>query len=768
VNDNNKKVPFLDLATPHVELEEELVSAFRSALRTAAFVGGSEVESFEREFATFCGARHCIGVGSGTDALRFALIAAGVQPRDTVVTVPNTFIATTEAISQAGARPAFVDVDEQTYTMDPQKLRTYLETECTRQSTSGRTINMLTGRPVTAVIPVHLYGQMADMDPILELAAEYNLKVVEDACQAHGAEYFSRKEQRWRKAGSIGHAAAFSFYPGKNLGACGEAGAITTDNEQVARQCQMLRDHGQSRKYFHDMPGYNGRLDAIQAAFLRVKLRHLSSWNEQRRAHADAYRTLFAGSDGSVVLPHQPAWSRPVYHLYVVRTSDRDRAQRQLSAAGIDTGIHYPIPLHLSKAYGELFCHPGDFPVAERAAAEILSLPMFPGLTIGDQRRVVSEMFKPTAAPRLASPAPPSIATTASKGKIWIDLDNSPHVPFFAPIIAELQERDYSVVLTGRDCFQVRALVDLYRLNCKIVGHHSGKNTIRKVAGLCLRASQLAPTILKEKPNLAVSHGSRSQLIVAASLGIPSLFMGDYEFSTVSALIHPTWLMCPDVIPNTSVQGDPGRILKYPGIKEDVYVPRFIPDPTLRSQLGLHEDDLVITVRPPATEAHYYNPDSSDLFNAVIEFARTQPGVRMVALPRNDRQAAWMRESWPGLFANGILRIPPSVVDGLNLIWYSDLVVSGGGTMNREAAALDVPVYSTFRGKIGAVDHYLSQSGRLVLLESAEDLPAKLRLVRRQRPAQPGRSDRGTLQSIVKQILVLLQTGEPVSNRKVA
>jgi dTDP-4-amino-4,6-dideoxygalactose transaminase len=390
VSDN--KVPFLDLVTPHVELEEELVSVFRSALRGAAFIGGSEVESFEREFAEFCSARHCVGVGSGTDALRFALIAAGVQARDTVVTVPNTFIATTEAISQACARPAFVDVDERTYTMDPQELRTFLETECTR--TSGRTINMRTGRPVTAVVPVHLYGQMADMDPILELADKYNLKVVEDACQAHGAEYFSQNEQRWRKAGSIGHAAAFSFYPGKNLGACGEAGAITTDNERMARHCQMLRDHGQSKKYFHDMSGYNGRLDAIQAAFLRVKLRHLSSWNEQRLAHARAYRQLFAGCGGAVVLPHVPSWSRPVYHLYVVRVSDRERVQQQLAAAGIGTGIHYPIPLHLSKAYEALFLRPGDFPVAEQAATEILSLPMFPGLSPDIQGRVVTEVVK--------------------------------------------------------------------------------------------------------------------------------------------------------------------------------------------------------------------------------------------------------------------------------------------------------------------------------------------------------------------------------------
>jgi predicted glycosyltransferase len=377
-------------------------------------------------------------------------------------------------------------------------------------------------------------------------------------------------------------------------------------------------------------------------------------------------------------------------------------------------------------------------------------------------------MLRSTAAPPIASPVRPPAATASSKGKVWIDLDNSPHVPFFAPIIDELQRRDYSVVLTARDCFQVGALVDLFHLKCKIVGHHSGRNTLRKMAGLCLRASKLAPMILKEKPDLAVSHGSRSQLIVSASLAIPSLFIGDYEFSTVSALIHPTWLMCPEVIPSTSVRGDPSRILKYPGLKEDVYVPRFIPDPTLRSRLGLHEDDLVVTVRPPATEAHYYNPESTDLFRAVIEFTRKQPEVRMVALPRNERQAAWMRESWPELFSNGTLRIPPSVVDGLNLIWYSDLVVSGGGTMNREAAALDVPVYSTFRGKIGAVDRYLSEAGRLVLLESAEDVPAKLRLIRRQRPAQPGRRDGETLGSIVRQIVGLLQTRDLGSNRKVA
>jgi dTDP-4-amino-4,6-dideoxygalactose transaminase len=381
-----------------MELEQELVSVFRASLRAGAFIGGAEVESFEREFAEFCAAGHCVGVGSGTDALRFALIASGVQPRDTVVTVPNTFIATTEAISQAGARPDFVDVDERTYTLDPEKLRAYLETECTRQAKTGRVVKKCSGRPVTAVVVVHLYGQMADMDPILELADEYHLTVIEDACQAHGAEYFSQKEQRWRKAGSMGRAAAFSFYPGKNLGACGEAGAVTTDDEGVARRCQMLRDHGQSKKYFHDLPGYNGRLDAIQAGLLRVKLRHLTIWNEQRRERAEAYRKLFAGAASGVALPHVPHWSRPVHHLYVVRVKDRERVQQQLEAAGIGTGIHYPIPLHLSKAYEGLFFRPGDFPVAERVASEILSLPMFPGLSLESQRRVVAELIGSAAA----------------------------------------------------------------------------------------------------------------------------------------------------------------------------------------------------------------------------------------------------------------------------------------------------------------------------------------------------------------------------------
>ena len=392
-----EQIPLVDLVTPHQELEEELVSVFKAALKTARFIGGPMVEAFEREFAEFCDARHCVGVGSGTDALRFALIAGGVQPGDTVVTVPNTFIATTEAISQAGARPDFVDVDDRTYTMDPEKLRSYLEIGCTRDVKTNQAVSKRTGGPVTAVIPVHLYGQMADMDPILDLAAQYNLIVVEDACQAHGAEYLSKRGNGWRKAGSMGHAAAFSFYPGKNLGACGEAGAITTDDEQLARRCQMLRDHGQSRKYFHDLEGYNGRLDAIQAGLLRVKLRHLAKWNEQRRERARDYDELFANAEGAVVLPHVPIWSRPVYHVYVVRVSDREQLQMGLTAAGIGTGIHYPVPLHLSKPYEALRLRPGDFPVAEQAASQVLSLPMFPGLSPERQRLIVTKVLQSIA-----------------------------------------------------------------------------------------------------------------------------------------------------------------------------------------------------------------------------------------------------------------------------------------------------------------------------------------------------------------------------------
>ncbi len=388
---NTNNIPFLDLITPHTEIMEELCDTFRSALTTASFIGGPMVQGFEQDFAAYCDAAHCVGVGSGTDALRFALLACGIERGDVVITVPNTFIATTEAISQAGAVPMFVDVDERTYNLDPDKLRGFLETQC--EFENKRLVVRKSGARVAAIIPVHLYGQTADMDAILELAEQYGLFVIEDACQAHGAEYFSQKENRWRKAGSMGKAAAFSFYPGKNLGACGEAGAVTTNDAEIAQKIRMIRDHGQARKYYHDVEGYNGRLDAIQAGILRVKLKHLAEWTELRRAAAARYGELFSDAGTKMTLPYEPPWSKAVYHLYVVRVENREELMKQLASAGIGTGIHYPIPLHLQNAYQGLGYRRGDFPVAEKQAAEIVSLPMFPQLQADQQRRVAAEVL---------------------------------------------------------------------------------------------------------------------------------------------------------------------------------------------------------------------------------------------------------------------------------------------------------------------------------------------------------------------------------------
>lgn len=368
-------VPFVDLLTPHLKLEDEFTGVFRKALITGRFIGGPMVEGFETDFARYCEARDCVGVGSGTDALRFALISSGIKQGDTVLTVPNTFIATTEAITQAGALPGFVDVDPKTYNMDPNKLEDYLRRRLTPR--------------IKAVLPVHLYGHVADMDPILEIAERYNLVVIEDACQAHGAEYFSKRENRWRKAGSMGTAAAFSFYAGKNLGAFGEGGAVTTNDEGIAQKVRMLREHGQARKHSHEIEGYNGRLDAIQAGILRVKLRYLSEWNESRRRNAERYSKLLE-SVAEITLPSEMPWARAVYHLFVIRVHNREGLMKHLAKQNIATGLHYPIPLHLQKAYAHLSHKAGDFPISEKAAKEILSLPMHPHLT-NDQQEQVAE-----------------------------------------------------------------------------------------------------------------------------------------------------------------------------------------------------------------------------------------------------------------------------------------------------------------------------------------------------------------------------------------
>ena len=399
---NPTKIPFLDLVTPHQELEAELLAVVKKAFSNAGFIGGPMVEEFEREFAAFCGTKHCVGVNSGTDALRFAFMAAGVQPGDIIVTVPHTFIATTEAISQAGAQIAFVDIHEQTYTMDPAKLREYLETRCEFDAKSGELIERASKRRVVGIVPVHLYGQTADMDPILDLADKYKLFVIEDACQAHGAQYFSKKDNAWKLAGSMGKAAAFSFYPGKNLGACGEAGAATTNDPAMAARMKMIRDHGQAKKYYHDIEGYNGRLDSIQAGWLSVKLRHLAKWNDSRRAHAHRYHELLAEAKDAIVVPVEASWTKGVYHLYVVRVQDREAFQAALAEAGIGTGIHYPIPLHLQKAYESLNFKKGDFPVTERVAAEIVSLPMFPQMT-NEQVNEISKRVKEFVGARVSS-----------------------------------------------------------------------------------------------------------------------------------------------------------------------------------------------------------------------------------------------------------------------------------------------------------------------------------------------------------------------------
>jgi dTDP-4-amino-4,6-dideoxygalactose transaminase len=381
-------IPFLDLKTPHQELEEELVGVFRECLQNASFVGGAHVQGFEEEFAQFCESKYCIAVNSGTDALRFALIAAGIGFGDEVITVPNTFIATTEAISQTGASIAFVDIDEKTYNIDPNKLEDFLRTRNSQLATRNRP---------AALLPVHLYGQPADMDSIQEIAVRYGLMVIEDACQAHGALYYSKKDERWKKAGSMGLAGCFSFYPGKNLGACGEGGAVTTNDEGIARKIRMLRDHGQAKKYYHEFEGYNGRLDAIQCGILRIKLKHLSDWNEKRRQNASLYTQFLTRNPEhvtcNILTPHEPEWAKAVYHLYIIRTRKRDELQKYLSENGISTGLHYPIPLHLQNAYQRTRVSNGSYPVTEKVANEILSLPMFPNLTT-EQIEYIAEKIK--------------------------------------------------------------------------------------------------------------------------------------------------------------------------------------------------------------------------------------------------------------------------------------------------------------------------------------------------------------------------------------
>lgn len=371
-------IPFLDLRAQHSELRAEIQAAISELLETSTFVGGAIVEQFEANFAAFCGVPYAVACASGTDALKLALMACGVRRGDEVITVPHTFIATVEAISLVGAYPAFVDIDETSYTMAPGRLEEFLQTQC-RRGDDGHMIDLRSGRPVTAVMPVHLYGLPADMPPICELARQYNLCVIEDACQAHGAaQYIDGVEKR---AGSLGDVAAFSFYPGKNLGGIGEGGAVTTQAADKDRNMRIWRDHGQIRKYIHVSPdGWNGRLDSVQCAILDLKLRQLERWNERRRQAARWYCERLAG-DERISLPIEPQGRTHVYHLFVVRLPNRERARRELAERGIETGLHYPVPLHLQAAYRPMGWRQGDFPVAEAVADSVLSLPMFPHIT---------------------------------------------------------------------------------------------------------------------------------------------------------------------------------------------------------------------------------------------------------------------------------------------------------------------------------------------------------------------------------------------------
>jgi len=362
-------IPFVDLKGQYNSIKDEIDETIQNVFNNTSFIMGEELKNFEVEFARFCDVKYAIGVANGSDALILALRACGIGEGDEAITVPHTFIATTEAISNVGGKVVFVDIDPKTYTIDVSKIEEKI-TEKTK-----------------AIIPVHLYGQPADMDPIMELAKKYNLRIIEDAAQAHGAEY------KDKKVGSIGDVGCFSFYPGKNLGAYGDAGMVVTNNEEIAEKIKLLRNHGRiTKKYEHEIEGYSSRLDNLQAAILRVKLRHLTKWNESRRRNAKKYNELLNNIDG-IVTPYEADYAKHVYHLYVIRTENRDRLREELKSEGVATGIHYPIPLHLQPAYKYLGHKRGDFPITEKASQEILSLPMFAELS-GNQIGEIVQLIR--------------------------------------------------------------------------------------------------------------------------------------------------------------------------------------------------------------------------------------------------------------------------------------------------------------------------------------------------------------------------------------
>jgi predicted glycosyltransferase len=342
--------------------------------------------------------------------------------------------------------------------------------------------------------------------------------------------------------------------------------------------------------------------------------------------------------------------------------------------------------------------------------------------------------------------------------RIWIDIDNSPHVPFFIPIIEELQKEGSEVLVTARDAYQVRDLMDFHGLPCKFVGKHHGKNRAAKILGTCIRAARLIPSMFNKQIDLAVSHGSRAQMLCAFALGIPILMILDYEYIAMMGFIRPDWIFVPQMIPDSKELKPKRQVLRYPGLKEDVYVPRLQLDRSVRTQLGFDENDIVVTVRPPATEAHYHNPEADVILDATLDFLTQAPEVRVILLPRNESQSDALRQTWSKWIVDRKIVIPKQVVDGINLIWFSDLVVSGGGTMNREAAALGVPVYSIFRGKIGAVDRQLEKEGRLIMIESVNDIQGKVAIKRRRKEVIGIGGERPALQTIVNGIKEMIDS----------
>jgi len=387
---SNTNVPFVDLRAQHEEVRGQIEAAIADVINRSSFIGGSYVSTFEREFADYLGAKEVVGLANGTDAVWLSLVIAGVKPGDAVITVPNTFIATTEAITRCGAVPLFVDCALDTASMDMPALKAFLANEC-RWEGKGQVIHIKSKRRVAAILPVHLYGLPVDIQTLMQIAKEYALPVVEDACQAHGARYKVNGE--WKRSGTVGLAAGFSFYPGKNLGAMGDGGALATNDAELAERVRYLRDHGSKEKYIHISPdGWNSRLDAMQAAILSIKLKKLDEWNSRRRQAAAFYREALAGL--ALDLPVEPEYAEPIYHLYVVRAQNRDHLQKELGAHGIGVGLHYPIPLHLQKAYELLGYTKGAFPNAERSAATGLSLPMHPALSQAQINQVAEASAK--------------------------------------------------------------------------------------------------------------------------------------------------------------------------------------------------------------------------------------------------------------------------------------------------------------------------------------------------------------------------------------